>query len=43
MKATMSKLIDREILKALALDIFAGALGTAIFGLPVLFVHGLMA
>ncbi len=37
------KFIDREILKALALDVFAAAAGLAIFGLPIMFVHGLVA
>jgi len=37
------KLIDRAILKALAQDIFAAAVGMAVIGLPMMFVHGAMA
>jgi len=37
------KLLDREILKAFAVDIFAAMVGMAVFGLPVLFMHGLAA
>ena len=35
--------IDRHILRAMAEDLFAAAMGVAVFGLPVLFLHGLSA
>lgn len=37
------KLIDRTILKALAVDAFAAAIGMAIVGLPIFFLHGVLA
>ncbi len=39
----MKTAMDREIAKDLALDVCAALLGMAIFGLPVLFLHAMMA
>jgi hypothetical protein len=35
--------IDRHILRALAEDLFAAAIGVAVFGLPVMALHNLVA